>query len=136
MKFDSRQIALMSDGSFVVSGTSDATDELPAPAGHWVCTDFVALGRKAYKSLVIMEDGTCFVYSQATNSNNVEQTTGALFGYSTYVIKDADKAITPDESKPEETYAIVTGEPGIGYMYANNGSHMHFDLQTPAGFLS
>ena len=137
MKWPSREIALMQDGSFVVGGTSDATEELPAPAGRSVYTDYVAQGRKTYKTLVILEDGTYYVYSQATNSNNVEQTTGALFGYSTYVIKDTDKGIVPDETKPEETYDIVTGEPGIGYMYANNnGSHMHFDLQTHAGFLS
>ena len=137
MKYDSRQIALMQDGSFVVGGQSDATDELSAPAGRNVYTDYVAQGRKTYKTLVILEDGTYYVYSQATNSNNVEQTTGALFGYSTYEIKDSGKGIVPDESKPEETYDIVTGEPGIGYMYANNnGSHMHFDLQTHSGFLS
>ena len=137
MKYNSRQIALMSDGSFVIGGQSDATDVLPALAGRNVYTDFVAQGRKTYKTLVILEDGTYFVYSQATNSNNAEQTTGALFGYSTYVIKDSDKGIVPDESKPEETYDIVTGEPGIGYMYANNnGSHMHFDLQSHSAFLS
>ena len=137
MKYDSREIALMSDGSFVVGGTSDAAEELPAPEGRRVYTDYVAQGRKTYKSLVILDDGTYFVYSQATNSNNEEQTTGALFGYSTYVIKDTDKGIVPDEAKPEETYDIVTGEPGIGYMYANNnGSHMHFDLQSYSAFLS
>jgi hypothetical protein len=137
MKYDSRQIALMQDGSFAVGGQSDATEELPAPAGRNVYTDYVAQGRKTYKTLVILDDGTYYVYSQATNSNNEEQTTGALFGYSTYEIKDSGKGIVPDESKPEETYDIVTGEPGIGYMYANNnGSHMHFDLQPHSGFLS
>lgn len=137
MKYASRQIALMQDGSFVVGGKSDATEELPAPAGRNVYTDFVAQGRKTYKTLVTLNDGTYYVYSQATNSNNEEQTTGALFGYSTYVIKDANKDIVPDETKPEETYDIVTGEAGIGYMYANNnGSHMHFDLQNKDGFLS
>jgi len=135
MKYDSRQIALMSDGSFVVGGTSDAADELPAPEGRKVYTDAVLQGRVTYKTLVTLDDGTYYVYSQATNSNNVEQTTGALFGYSTYEIKDTDKGIAPDESKPEETYDIVTGDVGIGYMYANNnGSHMHFDLQTGSGF--
>ena len=137
MKYASRQIALMQDGSFVVGGKSDATEELPAPAGRNVYTDFVAQGRKTYKTLVTLNDGTYYVYCQATNSNNEEQTTGALFGYSTYVIKDANKGIVPDETKPEETYDIVTGEAGIGYMYANNnGSHMHFDLQNKDGFLS
>ena len=137
MKYTSREIALMQDGSFVVGGKSDATDVLDAPAGRNVYTDFVAQGRKTYKSLVTLDDGTYYVYSQATNSNNVEQTTGAFFGYSTYVIKDENKGIVPDETKPEETYDIVTGEAGIGYMYANNnGSHMHFDLQTKSGFLS
>ena len=137
MKYASRQIALMQDGSFVVGGKSDATEELPAPAGRNVYTDFVAQGRKTYKTLVTLDDGTYYVYCQATNSNNAEQTTGALFGYSTYVIKDANKGIVPDETKPEETYDIVTGEAGIGYMYANNnGSHMHFDLQNHSGFLS
>ena len=135
MKYDSRQIALMSDGSFVVGGESDASEELPAPAGRNVYTNAVLQGRVTYKTLVTLDDGTYFVYSQATNSNNVEQTTGALFGYSTYEIKDTDKGIVPDESKPEETYDIVSGEVGIGYMYANNnGSHMHFDLQTGSGF--
>ena len=137
MKYASREIALMQDGSFVVGGKSDAADVLPAPAGRNVYTDYIAQGRKTYKTLVTLEDGTYYVYSQATNSNNAEQTTGALFGYSTYVIKDANKGIVPDETKPEETYDIVTGEPGIGYMYANNnGSHMHFDLQNHSGFLS
>ncbi len=137
MKYPSRQIALMQDGSFVVGGTSDAADVLPAPAGRNVYTDYVAQGRKTYKTLVTLDDGTYYVYSQATNSVNDEQTTGALFGYSTYEIKDANKGIVPDETKPEETYDIVTGEAGIGYMYANNnGSHMHFDLQNHSGFLS
>jgi len=137
MKYTSRQIALMQDGSFVVGGKSDAAEELPAPAGRHVYTDFIAQGRKTYKTLVTLDDGTYYVYSQATNSNNAEQTTGALFGYSTYEIKDANKGIIPDETRPEETYDIVTGEAGIGYMYANNnGSHMHFDLQTHSGFLS
>ena len=137
MKYASRQIALMQDGSFVVGGKSDAADGLAAPAGRSVYTDFVAQGRKTYKTLVTLDDGTYYVYCQATNSNNEEQTTGALFGYSTYEIKDANKGIIPDETKPEETYDIVTGEAGLGYMYANNnGSHMHFDLQTQSGFLS
>ena len=137
MKYASRQIALMQDGSFVVGGKSDAADVLPAPAGRNVYTDFIAQGRKTYKTLVTLDDCTYYVYCQATNSNNAEQTTGALFGYSTYVIKDANKGIVPDETKPEETYDIVTGEAGIGYMYANNnGSHMHFDLQSQSGFLS
>jgi len=135
MKYASREIALMSDGTFVVGGTSDATEELPAPEGRNVYTNAVLQGRVTYKTLVTLDDGTYFVYSQATNSNNVEQTTGALFGYSTYEIKDSDKGIVPDESKPEETYDIVSGDVGIGYMYANNnGSHMHFDLQTGSGF--
>jgi len=135
MKYASRQIALMQDGSFVVGGKSDAADVLPAPAGRNVYTDFIGQGRKSYKTLVTLDDGTYYVYSQATNSNNAEQTTGALFGYSTYVIKDANKGIVPDETKPEENYDVVTGEVGIGYMYANNnGSHMHFDLQTGDGF--
>ena len=135
MKYASRQIALMQDGSFVVGGKSDAADVLAAPAGRNVYTDAVLQGRVTYKTLVTLDDGTYYVYSQATNSNNAEQTTGALFGYSTYVIKDANKGIVPDDSKPEETYDIVTGEVGIGYMYANNnGSHMHFDLQTGDGF--
>ncbi len=135
MKYASRQIALMQDGSFVVGGKSDAADVLPAPAGRNVYTDFIGQGRKTYKTLVTLDDGTYYVYSQATNSNNAEQTTGALFGYSTYVIKDANKGIVPDETKPEENYDVVTGEVGIGYMYANNnGSHMHFDLQTGDGF--
>jgi len=65
----------------------------------------------------------------------VEQTTGSLFGYGNYVIKDTDKGIAPDESAPEQTYDIVTGEVGKGYMYANNnGSHMQFDLQSGSGF--
>ena len=137
MKWSSREIALMQDGSFVVGGTSDAADELPAPEGRKVYTDAVLQGRKTYKTLVILDDGTYFVYSQATNSNNQEQTTGALFGYSTYVINDADKGIVPDAAMPEQTYDIVTGEPGLGYMYANNnGSHMHFDLQSESAFLS
>ena len=137
MKYASRQIALMQDGSFVVGGKSDAADVLGAPAGRNVYTDYIAQGRKTYKTLVTLDDGTYYVYCQATNSNNAEQTTGALFGYSTYVIKDANKGIAPDETKPEETYDIVTGEAGIGYMYANNnGSHMHFDLQSQSGFLS
>jgi len=137
MKYASRQIALMQDGSFVVGGKSDASDVLAAPAGRRVYTDFIGQGRKTYKTLVTLDNGTYYVYSQATNSNNAEQTTGALFGYSTYVITDANKGIVPDETKPEETYDIVTGEAGLGYMYANNnGSHMHFDLQTKDGFLS
>ncbi len=135
MKYASRQIALMQDGSFVVGGKRDATDVLPAPAGRNVYTDAVLQGRVTYKTLVTLDDGTYYVYSQATNSNNVEQTTGAFFGYSTYEVKDANKGIVPDESKPEERYDIVTGEVGIGYMYANNnGSHMHFDLQTGDSF--
>ena len=53
------------------------------------------------------------------------------------MIKDSDKNIVPDEAKSEETYDIVTGEPGLGFMYANNnGSHMHFDLQNTSAFLS
>lgn len=137
MKYASRQIALMRDGSFVVGGKSDASDVLAAPAGRRVYTDFIAQGRKTYKTLVTLDDGTYYVYSQATNSNNAEQTTGALFGYSTYVIKDGSQGIIPDETKPEETYDVITGEAGIGYMYANNnGSHMHFDLQSKSGFLS
>ena len=137
MKYDSRQIALMSDGSFVVGGTSDATDELPAPEGRRVYTRYVAQGRKTYNTLVTMDSGVYFVYNHATNSNNEEQTTGSMFGYGSYEIKDTDKGIVPDETKPEETYDIVTGEPGVGFVYANNnGSHMHFDLQNSSGFLS
>ena len=137
MKYASRQIALMSDGTFVVGGESDAAEELPAPEGRYVYTDYVAQGRKTYKTLVLLDAGVYFVYNHATNSNNVEQTTGAMFGYGSFEIKDTDKGIAPDESKPEETYDIVTGEAGVGYMYANNnGSHMHFDLQNSAGFLS
>lgn len=57
------------------------------------------------------------------------------FGYGNYVIKDTDKGIVPDEAVPEQTYDIVTGEVGKGYMYANNnGSHMQFDLQSGSGF--
>ena len=137
MKYASRQIALMSDGTFVVGGESDAAEELPAPEGRYVYTDYVAQGRKTYKTLVLLDAGVYFVYNHATNSNNVEQTTGAMFGYGSFEIKDTDKGIAPDESKPEETYDIVTGEAGVGYMYANNnGSHMHFDLQNSSGFLS
>ena len=137
MKYASRQIALMSNGTFVVGGESDATEELPAPEGRYVYTDYVAQGRKTYKTLVLLDAGVYFVYNHATNSNIVEQTTGAMFGYGSFEIKDDHKGIAPDESKPEETYDIVTGEAGVGYMYANNnGSHMHFDLQNSAGFLS
>ena len=137
MKYASRQIALMSDGTFVVGGESDAAEELPAPEGRYVYTDYVAQGRKTYKTLVILDAGVYFVYNHATNSNNAEQTTGAMFGYGSFEIKDSNKGIVPDESKPEETYDIVTGEAGVGYMYANNnGSHMHFDLQNSSGFLS
>ena len=53
----------------------------------------------------------------------------------TEAIHDADKGIAPDEAAPEQTYDIVTGEVGLGYMYANNnGSHMQFDLQSGSGF--
>lgn len=118
-----------------MGGKSDAKDELPAPAGRNVYTNTVLQGRVTYKTLVTLDDNTYIVYSHATNSNNAEQTTGSLFGYGNYVIKDTDKSIVPDETKPEETYDIFSGEPGIGYMYANNnGSHMQFDLQTGAGF--
>jgi len=135
MKYASREIALMSDGTFVVGGQSDAKDELPAPEGRNVYTSSVLQGRVTYKTLVTLEDGTYYLYSHATNSNNVEQTTGSLFGYGNYVIHDADKGIAPDESAPEQTYDIVTGEVGKGYMYANNnGSHMQFDLQSGSGF--
>ena len=137
IKYASRQIALMSDGTFVVGGESDANDVLGAPEGRYVYTDYVAQGRKTYKTLVLLDAGVYFVYNHATNSNNAEQTTGAMFGYGSFEIKDSDKGIVSDESKPEETYDIVTGEAGIGYMYANNnGSHMHFDLQNSSGFLS
>ena len=135
MKYDSNQIALMQDGSFVVGGKSDAKEELPAPEGRKVYTDAVLQGRVTYKTLVTLDDNTYIVYSHATNSNNVEQTTGSLFGYGDYVIKDTDRGIIPDETKPEETYDIVSGEPGTGFMYANNnGSHMQFDLQNGPGF--
>ena len=135
MKYASNQIALMQDGSFVVGGESDAKEELPAPEGRRVYTDAVLQGRVTYKTLITLDDNTYIVYSHATNSNNVEQTTGSLFGYGNYVIKDADKGIVPDEAAPEQTYDIVSGEPGIGYMYANNnGSHMQFDLQSGSGF--
>ena len=135
MKYASREVALMSDGTFVVGGESDAKDELPAPEGRNVYTSSVLQGRVTYKTLVTLEDGTYYLYSHATNSNNVEQTTGSLFGYGNYVIKDTDKGIAPDESAPEQTYDIVTGEVGLGYMYANNnGSHMQFDLQSGSGF--
>ena len=118
-------------------GESDATDVLSAPEGRLVYTDYVTQGRKTYKTLVILDAGVYFVYNHATNSNNGEQTTGAMFGYGSFEIKDSNKGIVPDESKPEETYDIVTGEAGVGYMYANNnGSHMHFDLQNSSGFLS
>lgn len=135
MKYSSRQIALMSDGTFVVGGESDAAEVLPAPEGRQVYTSFVAQGRKTYNTLVTLDAGIYFMYNHATNSNNAEQTTGCMFGIGSFEIKDDHKAIVSDESKPEETYAIVTGEPGIGFMYANNnGSHMHFDLQTSSGF--
>ena len=135
MKYASREVALMSDGTFVVGGQSDAKDELPAPEGRRVYTSSVLQGRVTYKTLVTLEDGTFYLYSHATNSNNVEQTTGSLFGYGNYVIHDADKGIAPDEAAPEQTYDIVTGEVGLGYMYANNnGSHMQFDLQSGSGF--
>ena len=136
MRYTSRDVALMKDGSFVVGGQSDATEELGAPEGRNVYTTAVLQGRKTFKTVVTMDDGTYFVYSQSTNSNNAEQTTGALFGYGSYVIKDSEKGIVPDESKPEETYDIVSGEPGVGFTYANNnGSHMNFDLQDTTGFL-
>ena len=135
MKYSSREVALMSDGTFVVGGKSDAKDELPAPEGRKVYTNSVLQGRVTYKTLVTLEEGTYFLYSHATNSNNAEQTTGSLFGYGGYVIKDTDKGIVPDETMPEQTYDIVTGDVGLGYMYANNnGSHMQFDLQSGSGF--
>ena len=135
MKYASKEVALMSDGTFVMGGQSDAEDELPAPEGRRVYTSAVLQGRVTYKTLVTLEDGTYYLYSHATNSNNVEQTTGSLFGYGQYVIKDTDKGIAPDESAPEQTYDIVSGEVGLGYMYANNnGSHMQFDLQSGSGF--
>ena len=135
MKYASREIALMKDGTFVVGGQSDSEEELGAPEGRNVYTTAVLQGRVTYKTLVTTDDGTYFVYSQSTNSNNVEQTTGALFGYGTYEIKATDKGVVPDESKPEETYDIISGTPGVGYTYANNnGSHMHFDLQNPKSF--
>lgn len=118
-------------------GESDATDVLSAPEGRLAYTDYVAQGRKTYKTLVSLDAGVYFVYNHATNSNNAEQTTGAMFGYGSFEIKDSNKGIVPDESKPEKTYDIVTGEAGVGYMYANNnGTHMHFDLQNSSGFLS
>ena len=136
MKYASREIALMKDGTFVVGGQSDSEEELGAPEGRNVYTTAVLQGRKTYKTLVTMDDGTYFVYSQSTNSNNAEQTTGALFGYGTYEIKATDKGVVPDESKPEETYDIISGTPGVGFTYANNnGSHMNFDLQNDTGFL-
>jgi hypothetical protein len=120
-----------------VAVCSDADDVLPAPEGRRVYTRYVAQGRKTYNTLVALDGGVYFVYNHATNSNNEEQTTGSMFGYGSYEIKDGNKGITPDETKPEETYDIVTGAPGIGFVYANNnGSHMHFDLQNSAGFLS
>lgn len=135
MKYTPKEVALMSDGTFVVGGQSDAKEELPAPEGRKVYTSSVLQGRVTYKTLVTLEDGTYYLYSHATNSNNVEQTTGSLFGYGNYVIKDTDKGIVPDEAVPEQTYDIVTGEVGKGYMYANNnGSHMQFDLQSGSGF--
>ena len=137
MKYSSRQIALMSDGTFAVGGESDSADVLEAPAGRSVYTSYVEQGRKTYNTLVLLEEGVYFVYNHATNSNNAEQTTGCLFGFGSYEIKDADKGIAPDEAAPEQTYDIVSGEVGIGYMYANNnGSHMHFDLQTGDAFSS
>ena len=133
MKYSSRQIALMKDGSFVVGGKSDAKDELSAPEGCKVYTTAVTQGRVTYKTLVTREDGVYYLYSHATNSNNAEQTTGSLFGYGKYEIKD--KGIVPDPDQPEQTYDIVSGSMGLGYMYANNnGSHMHFDLQTGENF--
>jgi len=135
MKYSSKEIALMKDGSFAVGGTSDSKEELGAPEGRKVYTDSVLQGRVTYKTLVTLDDGTYILYSQATNSNNVEQTTGSLFGFGTYEIKDTDKGIVPDEAVPEETYDIVTGSVGRGYMYANNnGSHMQFDLQSASSF--
>ena len=137
MKYSSRQIALMKDGSFLVGGESDSDEELGAPEGRSVYTEYTEQGRKTHKTLVLQEGGIYFVYSHATNSSNAEQTTGCLFGFGSYEIKDADKSIAPDEAVPEETYDIVTGEVGVGYMYANNnGSHMHFDLQTGDAFSS
>ena len=137
MKYSSRSIALMKDGSFVVGGESDSAEELGAPEGRHVYTEYTEQGRKTYKTLVLQEGGVYFVYSHATNSSNAEQTTGCLFGFGSYEIKDSDKGIAPDEAVPEETYDIVTGEVGLGYMYANNnGSHMHFDLQTGDAFSS
>ena len=137
MKYASKEVALMSDGTFVVGGQSDAKDELPAPEGRRVYTSSVLQGRVTYKTLVTLDDGTYFLYSHATNSNNVEQTTGSLFGYGKYAIKDTDKGIVSDERVPDQTYDIVSGEVGLRYMYANNnGSHMQFDLQNQAGFLS
>ena len=137
MQYDSREIALMADGSFAVGGKSDSKDELGAPEGRNVYTDAVLQGRVTYKTLLTLDAGTYILYSQATNSNNAEQTTGSMFGYGSYVIKDSDKGIVPDAALPEQTYDIVTGEPGLGFMYANNnGSHMHFDLQNQSGFLS
>ena len=137
MQYDSRKIALMSDGTFVVGGESDSKDELAAPAGRNVYTDAVLQGRVTYKTLITMDDGSYILYSQATNSNNAEQTTGSMFGFGSYEIKDSNKGIVPDEAAPEQTYDIVSGSAGLGFMYANNnGSHMHFDLQNQAGFLS
>lgn len=127
----------MSDGTFVVGGESDADEVLPAPEGRQVYTSYVAQGRKTYNTLVTLDAGVYFVYNHATNSNNEEQTTGSMFGYSSYEIKDGNKGIAPDEAKPQETYDIITGTPGVGFVYANNnGSHMHFDLQNSSGFLS
>ena len=79
MKYASREIALMKDGTFVVGGQSDSEEELGAPEGRNVYTTAVLQGRVTYKTLVTTDDGTYFVYSQSTNSNNAEQTTGALF---------------------------------------------------------
>ncbi len=135
MQYTSREIALMQDGTFVVGGTSDATDEITAPEGRKVYTDAMLQGRVTYKTLVTLDDTAYILYSLATNSNNAEQTTGSLFGYGSYEL--AGTGIAPDDAVPEQTYDIVSGDAGVGYMYANNnGSHMHFDLQNEASFLS
>ncbi|MCQ2772358.1 MAG: hypothetical protein MJ238_03675 [Bacilli bacterium] len=135
MKYSSYDFALMADGTFVMGGTSDSSEVLGAPEGRRVYSTKTTQGRITMKTLITLDNGTYIVYSQATNSNNAEQTTGAFYGSSTYTIADNEKGIVPDEAKPEETYDIVRGVNGLGYMYANNnGSHMQFDLRGESQF--
>lgn len=124
---DSRELALMSDGSFEAGGTSDATELLTSAASGakvYRYTSFTS--RPTYNTLTLFNDGTYVVSGFSLHSTNHDLTVGTFLGRGEY---------TTVESLCTEEYDVVNLGIGKGADYANNnGSDMWFDCQSESSY--